>query len=133
MIVSSEVASSSCSACLNSAVAGDLRDLDVGDAQLANAILQLLQKPGVADRRQPLRRIGGDECALPLNLDEHLFADQLAQRLAQGHAADRQLVRQIVFRRNLCARPVLPVVNPVAEQMLDLVIQRDARFFAEPE
>ena len=105
-----------------------LRDFDVGDAQLANAFLQLLEEsrysaPGAS-------RFGGFECderAFALDLDEQIFADELAQRLAQRDAADASSCRQVVLRRDLRAGPVLPVVDAMAEEMLDLVIQGDAR------
>ena len=68
-----------------------LHDFDVGHPQLADAFLELFEKPGVADRRQRLRGVRGDERAFPLDLDEQVLADELAERLSQRHPAHRQL------------------------------------------
>ena len=88
--VSSVVAASSCSAAFSSGGRRRLDDLDVGDAQLADALLELFEKAGVADRREPLRRVRRDERAFALHLDEQVLAHELAQRLAQRDAADRR-------------------------------------------
>ena len=68
-----------------------LGNLDVGDAKLPDSLLQFLEKSGVADGTQAFGGIGRDERALSLDLYQQMFADQLAQRLAQSDAAHAQL------------------------------------------
>jgi hypothetical protein len=108
-----------------------LHHFDVGDAKLTDPFLQLLEKAGVAHRGEPFRRVRRDEGAFALDFDEQVLTHQLAQRFPQRDAADGELLAEVVFGRNLRAGRIEAAVNAMANQVLDLVIERDPQFLAE--
>ena len=110
----------------------DAAHLDVDDVELLDALVEILEKAVVLDRLKRLRQVGRDERALALDLDEQVLADELAQRLANRHAADFQLAPELVFGGDLQSGTVLPGGDTMADDLFDLVIQRDDAVFTTP-
>jgi hypothetical protein len=59
------------------------------------------------------------------------FAHELAQRLTQGDAADRELLTEIVLRGDLGSGRIDAAMDAMANQILDLVVERNAEFLPQ--
>jgi hypothetical protein len=101
------------------------RHLHGHDLQLLDALIEILQEAVVLDRLEYLGEVRRDERALALDLDEQVFAHQLAERLADRDTADLQFTSELVLRGNLQPRSILARGDTVADDLFDLVIQRD--------
>ena len=119
--------------------AGSLRTFSVTGARAmstlttsscCDALVEILEEAVVLDRLQDLGQVGRDERALALHLDQQVLAYQLAQRLADRDPADFQLAPELVLGRDLQPGAVLPRGDAMADDLFDLVVERDDAVFA---
>ena len=103
---------------------------DVDDLELLDALVEIFEEAVVLDRLQDLGQFRGDERALALDLDQQVLAHQLAQRFADGDAADFQFASELVLGGDLQAGVVLPGRDAMADDLLNLVIERNDPVFA---
>jgi len=111
----------------------DSRRVDFHDVEAEDALLQIFQKARVLDARESLHGLRGDKRPLPGNLDEQPFLDEFAKRFPERDAADAQLAAEFVLRRNLRAVWIVASADPVANQLVNLLVERHGQILHDLE
>src|SRR5207248_11430071 len=93
--------------------------------------LQVFEEAGVFHRLESTRCVDGDERPLSLHFDQQFRADELAERVADRHATDGEFVAQFVFRRDLRSGRILAVEDAVAQQVVNLMVERKTRLTSQ--
>ena len=70
---------------------------------------------------------GGHEGALARLAEEHAVRDEAVERLARGHAADAEVLREVSLRGHLRKRPELSRFDLSPQFLVDLDVERDRR------